>query len=131
MFAKIQDVREMGKLPGSDRLSDSLISPHLEAAGRELTRWIGAYDSGPVLDDVRAACLEAECCICMAYLLPGMNTFYTEGIAGLQKEIGESEFQFHSVNDLKNLAGMWMQRARKAVADYQQAGNGAIWYGAV
>jgi len=115
-LATINDVRQLGRLPDSSKLPDEYIQPHLDAAERELTRWIGNYsDAG---GDKLNACIEAECCICIAYLLPVLNTFYTQGITSLQKELGEMDFLFHSPSDLEKLQNQWLERARNRVADY-------------
>jgi hypothetical protein len=131
MFAIVQDVRDLGRLPPAAKLPDAEIDPHLEAAGRELKRRIGEYETGADAEKIEA-CTEAECCLCMAYLLPVLNTFFTQGIAGLQKEIGETDFQFHSVDDLKKLADLWTERAMNRVKAYiTESGTGDLWYGEV
>jgi len=115
-FATINDVRQFGRLPDSTKLPDPDIQPHLNAAERELTRWIGDYSDAT--GEKAESCKEAECCICMAYLLPVLNTFYTQGVTSLQKELGEMDFLFHSPGDLEKLQNQWLERARNRVADY-------------
>jgi len=115
------DVREVGRLP--DQLTEAVIRPHLDAAARELARWIGDYEAEAAGDDgiseaKRAAVVEAECCITMAFGVPVWNTFYTAGMASLTKEVGEMDFIFHSPRDLDGVVRRWMDRARGAVADY-------------
>ncbi len=113
MIADVSDVRTLGRLPAEAKLSGDVISPHLAAAGRKLTRWLGDYAA--TTGDDREACKEAECCLCMYYLLPVLNTFYTEGMTTLQKEIGEMDFLFHGPDDLETLKADWLDRAKEAV----------------
>lgn len=129
MIAYVADVRVVGGLPDdTEKLPDHKIRPHLKAAGRELTQWIGDYDGLTGAD--RESAREAECCLCMYYLLPVLNTFYTQGISGLQKEIGEMDFVFHSPDDLGQIRASWMERARKAVAriSNDDGDSGPRWY---
>jgi hypothetical protein len=118
-FSEIDDVRALCKLPAKERLADAVIDPHLLAAGRELERWIGAYShfTGIAYDNA----VEAECCLAMFFLLPGMNTFYTQGATTLQKELGEMDFTFDKPEDLKIRRDMWYERAERAVAQYRNS----------
>jgi hypothetical protein len=112
-LVSITEVRTLGRLPDAVKLPDSIIQPHLDGANRELERWIGAYNAAvaPQLGRVK----EAEACICLAYLMPVINTFYTQGITTLQKEMGDMEYLFHTPTEAKALSDMWMERARMAV----------------
>lgn len=115
-LSSVSEVRVFGKLPASGQLPDATITPHLDSAGRELTYWVGDYSTAS--GDKLAACKEAEQCICMAYLVPVLNTLYTEGTTTLQSELGGMNVRFHDQNDQKMLAEMWMDRARSRVAEY-------------
>lgn len=128
-LASVLDVRTFGKLPEAAKLDDSVIQPHLESAVRELTGWIGDYSAST--GDKAAACIEAESCICMNYLLPVLNTFYTEGLAAVQKEMGELDLVFHSVSDLERLQAYWMRRARTRVKPFETSGGDKMYWGAV
>lgn len=120
-LSTVADVRAFGKLPVATQLVDTIIQPHLDAAGRELRSLIGDYSGafGDKLDD----CKEAEQCICLAYLMPVLNTLYTEGTTTLQQELGGMNVRFHSQEDQQNLSDMWMQRARSRVAKYINSGT--------
>jgi len=128
-LSSASDVRELGKLPDSSKLSDPVIDIQLEAAARELTSWIGTYSAAT--GEKALACIEAECCICMVYLLPVLNTFYTEGLAGVQKEMGEMDLLFHSVSDIERLQEYWIKRARTRVSSYVSTGGDRMYWGAV
>ncbi len=123
-LATIENVRIIGNLPKSDHLADDLITPHLSAATRELTGWIGDYldSTGDKLD----SCLYAECCLAMANLLVPANTFYTEGMLEYQKELGEIEFSPNSPDNTQKLREMWRERAREAVSVWMSDDDGAI-----
>jgi hypothetical protein len=114
-LSSIAEVRTLGRLPDAIKLPDMFIQPHLDAANRELIRWIGDYSG--VTGSQIAQCKEAEGCLCIAYLLPVMNTFFTQGAITIQKEIGDMDFLFHSPDDLEKLIEYWMNRAKKATAD--------------
>jgi len=129
MIADIDIVRDFGRLPGPDKLPDAVIEPHLVSAGAELRRWIGDY-AATTDADKRAACQEAEACLCLAYLLPVLNTFYTEGIPTIKKETGDIEFRFHDPADLDRVIERWLARARRSVADYG-GDTDAGWYEAI
>lgn len=118
-LADIEYIREFGKLPEESKLPDDRIQHHLDSACREIRRWIGAYGAEQD-EDKRADIIEAEACLTMAYLLPVLNTFYTAGITSLQKEIGESEFLFHSPEDMQSLCKEWESRARKRMLPYMK-----------
>ena len=113
-LATTTQVRELGGLPTA--VTDSKITPQQGPACRELTRWVGDYSSatGTMLAD----CIEAEICLTMYYLLPVLNTFFTQGVSTLQKEIGEMDFLFHNPDDMEKVRDMWLDRARGAVSDY-------------
>lgn len=120
-LSAISDVREIGNLPPVAKLADAVIAPHLAAAGRELASWIGDY-SGSTGDKL-ADCKEAECCICMAYLLPVLNTLYTQGVTTLQRELGSLDIMFSSPDDQKTLVEMWLDRAHSRVTSYINTGS--------
>ena len=116
------DVRALGNLPPVGKLPDAIIQPHLDSAGRELKTWIGDYSAAT--GEKVADCKEAECCICLAYLLPVLNTLYTNGVVSLQKEIGDVELMFHSPEDLQLVAERWLARAKARVAQHSAAESG-------
>lgn len=105
------------RLPASPGLTDDQITPHLDAAARELKAWIGEYESASDTDKV-AACKEAEACLTIAGVLPTQNVFFTQGITTLQKEIGEVDFLFMSPDDLETAVKAWRERAERAVQPY-------------
>lgn len=115
-LSTIQELRNFGGLPDSAKIPDEKITPHLEAASRMLTSWIGDYSDAA--DEKAECCKEAECCICMSMLMPVLNTFYTADLASVQKNVGEMDFIFHSPGDTRQVQQDWMERARKAVAVY-------------
>lgn len=125
-FSTVQNVREIGKLPGTEKLPDVMILPHLESACRVLRRWIGDYSSNT--GDDYDACLEAECCIAMSLLIPVFNTFYTEGAPGMQKEIGNMDFLFHNPEQAKQVALYWEERARQAIKHLQTESSENQWF---
>jgi len=114
MFAFPADVRALGGLPAIEKMGDSVIQPHLDSAGRELTDWIGPYStiSASAIPDVR----EAECCLCMYYLLPSCNTFFTEGVTSIRAEVEDLNFQFYSPSQLALVRASWLERAKSAIA---------------
>ena len=114
MLSHIDDVRRLGNLPDIDELPDDKVRPHMEAAGRELTQRINDYSR--LTGDNRANAMEAECCLCMYYLLPGLNILYTEGIPTAQTEIGESNIYFQRPEDLKLTIEYWLKRAEQAIS---------------
>ena len=116
-LASISDVRRIGRLPDSEKLPDADIAVHLESASRELTAWIGSYESDADAEK-QEACTEAECCITMAYLLPTMNTLFPGTLSGIEKQIGESEFSYHSPEQTRQLREFWMSRARSRMTPY-------------
>jgi hypothetical protein len=118
-LATPDDVRDIGRLPATEaQLGEDVIVPHLDAAARELCRWLGDYETTTDRDK-KAACIEAECCLAMANLLPVLNTFYTAGLPTLQKELGDLDFIFHNPDDLQKIISAWRSRAYNAVAFYQ------------
>lgn len=121
VFADVQDVRDIGNLPDATKLDDRIIIPHLVTAERELIKWIGTYTRAT--GDKQTAILEAEACLTMSYVLPVLNTFFTEGISTIQKEIGEIDFQFHDPSDVTELVTYWENRARDAVSEWLQEGD--------
>lgn len=129
MIADVDSVRDLGRLPDPSRLPDAVIEPHLASAGAELKRWIGSYEDSTD-EDKRFACSEAETCLCMGYLLPVLNTFYTQGIPTIKKETGDLEFMFYGPVELDRVIDRWMARARRAVADYGSETDSG-WYEAI
>jgi hypothetical protein len=121
------DVRVIGRLP--ERIADAEIRPHLQSAGRVLFGWIGDY-SQAAGDDFEAA-KEAECCICMALMIPILHTFFTEGAPKYTKEIGEVEFMFHNPAQSAEVAEHWMDRARGAVRRYQAESESGLQFFAI
>lgn len=115
-LATLENVRAIGNLPVAAKLPDAVLSPHLERGARELAKWVGSYSAAT--GDFRAACIDAECCLTMYYSLPVLNTFFTQGITTLQKEVGEMDFLFHNPDDLEKVRRMWWDRARDDVDDY-------------
>ena len=120
-FADVQNVRDLGNLPDATKLDDRIILPHLVTAERELIKWIGEYSSATGLK--RTAIIEAESALTLSFALPVLNTFFTEGITTLQKEIGEIDFQFHDPSDVNELVEYWRDRARDAVTEWLQEGD--------
>lgn len=118
-LATLTDVRSMGNIPSG--IGDAVLQPHLDSAARELKDWIGTYTGAT--GDKRARCIEAECCLTIAFALPVLNTFYTPGIPTIQKELGELDFMFHDVDDLDKLIEKWKDRARSAVANWVDLGD--------
>ena len=128
-LSTIVEVRTLGNLPAVDKIADSIIQPHLDSAARELVKWVGDYSTAT--GDKLAACVEAEGCICMAKLLPVINTMFTDGIITLQKEIGEIDLMFHRPEDLQLVIDWWWDRAKSAVSAYTSSGgsiNPIGWY---
>lgn len=118
-FALTDDVRIIGKLPDAGKIADGLVYPHLMTACRKLRQWIGDYESETDMTaEKRDALKEAECCLCMYYLLPSLNTFYAEGLSGMQKEIGEMPYVFHNPRDLQAITEQWINRARDIASEY-------------
>jgi len=117
----IQDVRDIGNLPDSTKLDDSILEPHQNSAARLLKKWIGAYETST--GDRKSRCIEAESCLTMYYSIPVLNTFFTEGVTTLQKEIGEMDFLFHRPDELETIRQFWYDRARDAVAEWLQEGE--------
>ncbi len=120
-LSTVTEVRALGNLPASDKLADPIIEPHLSSASRELTSWIGDYSSAT--EDKLADCKEAEGCLAIAYLLPVLNTMYTNGIVSLQKELGEIELMFHSPDDMDKVIDKWRERAQSRMASYVNEGG--------
>lgn len=120
-LANIEKVREIGNLPDASLLNDTVLKPHLDSAARKLQKMIGTYTSAT--GDKRLRCIEAECCLTMYYVVPVLNTFFTEGVKTLQKEIGEIEFQFHSPEEAQTIAEGWLNRAEMAVAEWMDEGD--------
>ena len=118
-LATVDDIRSIANIPSG--VEDSVLSPHLETASRELKKWIGAYDSAT--GDKRTKCIEAESCLAFARALPSLNTFFTAGVTKLQKEIGDLDFQFHSVDEMKDLQQEWRDRAQDAVSEWMNQGR--------
>lgn len=118
-LASVTDVRTFAgkRLPPAPGLTDDQITPHLDAAARELAEWIGAY-ADTTDTDKAAACKEAESCLTIANVIQTQNTFFTQGISSLQKEIGETDFLFMSPDDLKTAIQGWRDRAERAVKAY-------------
>ena len=116
-IAIANDVRRLGKLPLGDKIAESIIAPHLESAGRELERWLGS--SYELASGVKAlAIIESECCVCLSFLLPVLNTFYSQDLTSVQKELGEMDFMFHSPDEIKEITKSWYNRGYKAIAQY-------------
>lgn len=135
-LTSIDKVRQLGNLPAVAKLSDDLIRPHLDSASRELKTWVSDYATAK--GDALAAYIEAEGCITIAYLLPVLNTFFTNGITTFQKEVAESEIFFHSPDDLDIIIEKWMDRARSRIDNYLEdnavsddesvVASGLSWY---
>lgn len=127
-LATLQNVRDLGNLPDSTKLDDSILQPHLNSAARRLEKWIGTYSSATGTKKER--CIEAECCLTLAYATPVLNTFFTQGVTTLQKEMGDMEYLFHSPEDLEGIVTMWEDRARDAIAEYMHKGERPAvgWY---
>lgn len=115
-LATTTNVREYGNLPAEVQLGDAVITPHLGSAARELKRWIGDYSAST--GDKLSSCIEAECCICMAYMLSGLNTLYTEGLATIQKVVGEIDLMFRSPEQVDIEVERWLARAKTAVKEW-------------
>ena len=115
----IADLRTFAgkRLPPESALTDDQITPHLDAAARELADWIGTYSADDGAEKV-AACKEAEACLAIANILPTQNVFFTQGITTLQKEIGEVDFMFMNPEDLEKAVQGWRDRAERAVKEY-------------
>jgi hypothetical protein len=116
-LASIEQVRQLGGLPPAAKLADAKITPHLEAAARELRRKLGDYSSRT--GDERADCIDAECSIALAYLIPVLNIICPEGLNTVQKEYGDLGLNFYDADDQKTLIKMWRDRADSAIARIQ------------
>lgn len=114
-LATVQNVRDTGGLPDSGKLADSKITPHLDAAAREIKRWIGDYSA--VSGDDLADCIDAECCLTMAYFIPALNVLCPESLSTFQKEYGELGLNFADADEQTTIAGRWETRARNAVSN--------------
>lgn len=128
-LSTVSEVRALGNLPASAKLDDAIIQPHLDSAGRELTTWIGDYSTAA--GDKLADCKEAEQCLTMAYLLPVLNTLYTQGAVSIQKELGEIDLMFHSPEDTETVVEKWVDRARSRMTQYVNLGGATKpmgWY---
>jgi hypothetical protein len=117
MLAEISDVRRIGRLPDPEKLPDADIAVHLESASRELTTWVGSYETDGDAEKQKA-CSEAECCIAMAYLLPTLNTLFPRTLYSIEKQVGETEFSYHSPGQIRELREFWMSRARSRMMPY-------------
>jgi len=113
-LATIAEVRQLGGLPVSTKLNDSKIEPHLEAASRQLRREVGDY-SGYAGDDL-ADCKDAECSLCMAYLIPVLNMICPEALSTVQKEYGDLGLNFYGADDQQTVIEMWRDRASAAIS---------------
>jgi hypothetical protein len=111
-----EEVRQFGRLPEAEHLPAPEMQPHLDAAARELVRWVGDYSAAT--GDKLESCKEAEMCICIAYLIPVVNTLFTEANLYAQREIGESGFLFHSPGEKNKVVDGWWERARTAVSEW-------------
>lgn len=120
-LATIQNVRDIANLPDITKLADTVLQPHLSSAERLLYKWIGSYTGAA--GDKRTRCIEAESCLTMYYATPVLNTFFTEGITTLQKELGDMDFLFHRPDELETIQQTWHDRARDAVAEWLNEGD--------
>lgn len=116
-----QDVRSFGRLPDEKFLSSVHMQPHLDSAAREIARWIGDYSTAT--GDKLESCKEAEMCLCIAYLLPVLNTQYSAPSMYAQSEIGESGFLFDSPSEKKTIIDGWIERARMAISTWTETGG--------
>ncbi len=126
-LATITNVRALGRLPDSEKLTDADVQVQLDSAARELKSWIDTYESTTDADKANA-CVEAESCICMAYLLPVINTLFTQESTVLQRQIGETDFLFLSPEDTQTQQEYWMNRARGRMAEYMSVATGGGWF---
>jgi len=125
MFAYPPDVRSIGRLP--DEFSDDQIRPHLDSADRRIRSRLGDIET-PTAEG-RAALVEAEACICMALLIPVLNTFFTQGAPKYLKETTEVEFMFHSPEQAKSVSRAWFDRASQAISDYRKTTESSLdWF---
>jgi len=116
-LASLSEVRDLGKLPDSTKLADSLLQPHLTEAAYRLKDWIGAYEDSDDSTKI-AKCKIAEGCITMSFYLLSANSFFTEGVTTLQKEVGEMDFQFKNAEQREKDSKAWVDRAKNVVRDY-------------
>jgi len=113
-LATITEVRQLGGLPDSTKLADAKIDPHLQAASRELARWLGDYST--YTGDDLADCKDAECSLTMAFLIPVLNVLCPEAITTIQKEYGDIGLNFYDADDQEKIVLMWTGRANRAIA---------------
>ena len=132
-LAAIADVKNVGRFPANQVIPDATITVHLASAVRELTAWIGEYGTG----DEQAkqdACKYAECCICIAFLIPVINVTYKSHQQVLQSVYGEQDGIFAKPDELQTLIDIWLGRARSSVSAYIDSGGGSaasFYYAAV
>jgi len=112
-LAIIPDVRSLGGLP--EAVEDAVIKPHLESAARRIKKIIGDYEAVDAVAEDEDAIIEAEACMTMYLLLPVLHTFYTQGLPGMQKELGDMEFLFHNPDQMFQVRQNWHDRAVEAV----------------
>ncbi|SDP78086.1 hypothetical protein [Desulforhopalus singaporensis] len=109
-LATIADARALGSLPASEKLDDTVIQPHLDSAARELKSWIGVYESTSD-SEKKESCIEAECCICMAYLQPILQKLYEQGAVDSDQPASDT---------WRKTADSWTERARSRVRSYEE-----------
>jgi len=112
-FANIQDVRDLVGLPDKVALPDSKIEFQLASGKRKVEREIGDYSTLTGTD--RAQAKEAEICYTAYYGLTTWNTFFTSNIPGMQKELGELDFQLLSPEQLKEVRSIWLDRGDDSI----------------
>ncbi len=117
MIASVKDVRDLCGLPEASKLPDHKIQPHLEASARKLKEQIGDYSDAT--GDKKDAVRDAECCLCMANLLPILNTLFPEDLTTAQKVMGDMDFKFNSPRAVKELVLYWKSRAEGCIQEYK------------
>lgn len=107
-LSALSDVRSLGNLPAAGQLPDDTVTPHLNSASRELKSLIGEYESTRDTEK-QESCIEAECCICIAYLQPILQKLYIQGLA---EDVDPPSGEWQKTAD------SWMDRAKSRVNDY-------------
>ena len=120
-LATAKIVRDYGNLDPD--LADDMLTPHLNAARRELKGWVGSVkyaeaEAAQDTDQIKIDLIEAEAYLAYYYAIDFIGLKHTPQGFTTQGQFGDGQFNYLGPKSLKELKDFAWNRAKKAAGEY-------------
>jgi len=125
-LATKQIVRDYGNLDPD--VPDETLTPHLNAAKRELISWVGSAkyaeaEAAQDTDQIKIDLIEAEAYLAYYYAVDFIGLKHTPQGFTTQGQFGEGQFNYLGPGSIKQLKEFAWNRAKKAAEGYVSGGE--------